>query len=158
MAVTARSCERARGWVSLALDDELSEFEGALLRAHTTACAECSAFQADAMAMTGTLRRAQLEPLPFPVRVPNRRRHSGQLLVRASTAAAALIVVLGGASELVRDHKSPASRGPLTTPVRRASAKDVIADRLNWPGGLPRVKPSELPVPLGQRQVDQSEL
>src|SRR6188472_3567850 len=60
MAIISRSCERARSWVSLDLDDELSELEGAMLRAHTARCVPCAQFQSEAVAITHKLRLAPL--------------------------------------------------------------------------------------------------
>ncbi len=37
------ACERALQWVSLGLDDELSEFERALLERHLEGCGACAA-------------------------------------------------------------------------------------------------------------------
>ena len=36
-----RNCDRARAWVSLRLDDEISELEERLLEAHLGRCAAC---------------------------------------------------------------------------------------------------------------------
>jgi len=80
MAIISRSCERARSWVSLDLDDELSELEAAMLRAHTARCVPCAQFQAEAAAITHKLRLAPLEPLPAPIALPPRRRVVGRLL------------------------------------------------------------------------------
>ena len=80
MAMISRSCERARSWVSLDLDDELSELEGAMLRAHTSRCVPCAQFQTEAVAITHKLRLTPLEPLPAPIALPPRRRVVGRLL------------------------------------------------------------------------------
>jgi hypothetical protein len=149
MALVPRSCEQARGWVSLSLDDELSEFEILLLRAHVAKCPACAAFEADAQALTAMLRAAPLEPAPPPMTI-ERRRRSRQPLVRAAASVAAFLVVVGGTSEIVRQPGSRASHDP-RAPVPKPSAAQLLADRLNWQGGLPTVKPSQKQAPLGQR-------
>ena len=40
-----RNCDRARAWVSLRLDGEISEVEAALLEAHLGRCASCREFE-----------------------------------------------------------------------------------------------------------------
>jgi predicted anti-sigma-YlaC factor YlaD len=91
-------CERARSWISLELDGELSEIEGALLRAHLSDCAGCREFSAGAAAFTSRLREAPLEQLQRPIALPERRR---ALLLRpaqvGAAAAAALVVAIAGA-------------------------------------------------------------
>jgi anti-sigma factor RsiW len=91
-------CERTRGWVSLSLDGELSEFERALVTSHLDRCAHCAAFAAEVSATTGLLRQAPLEPVPHLVVLPTRRRDIGVLAMRAGAAAALLIGALGLAS------------------------------------------------------------
>jgi anti-sigma factor RsiW len=93
-------CERTRGWVSLSLDGELSEFERALVESHLDRCAHCAAFAAEVSATTGLLRRAPLEPVPHLVVLPARRRDIGALAMRVGAAAAVLIGALGLASSL----------------------------------------------------------
>jgi hypothetical protein len=88
-------CARARFWVSLRVDAELSELEGALLDAHLARCEECSEFAAAAAGSTALLRAAPLE-LPAPVRIelPGRPRR----LLPGLAAAAAIVAaaLLGG--------------------------------------------------------------
>ena len=137
MAVLSRSCERARSWVSLDLDDELSELEGAMLRAHTARCVPCAPFQADAVAITHKLRLAPLEPLPAPVALPPRRRVVGRL--RAGRC--------GGRSRRARGRDrgpaldvaaaGPASRHPFAPPT----AAQLSVAYLDAPQGLPQHPP-----------------
>jgi predicted anti-sigma-YlaC factor YlaD len=91
-------CERVRSWISLELDNELSELEGVQLRAHLRECAACREFQAGADAFTARLREAPLEPLERPIALPERRR---ALLLRpaqvGAAAAAAVVVAIIGA-------------------------------------------------------------
>ena len=91
-------CNRAREWVSLSLDGELSEFEQILLAAHLELCAGCRAFEADARGFTTSLRVSEPEPLARPISVP-RRRSFGVAAVRgaqvASIGLAAAAALLG---------------------------------------------------------------
>jgi predicted anti-sigma-YlaC factor YlaD len=47
---------RARRWVSLRIDDELSELESALLDAHLAVCRDCRSFADETDAVTRTIR------------------------------------------------------------------------------------------------------
>src|SRR5437588_8385628 len=95
-----RRCERAREWISLGADGELSPFEQALLASHVGRCDECGAFQADIAGITAELRAAPLERMSRPVDLPTRRRmplRRIQLGAGASAAAIALVALaLGG--------------------------------------------------------------
>jgi anti-sigma factor RsiW len=93
-------CERTRGWVSLSLDGELSEFERALVASHLDRCAHCAAFAAEVSATTRLLRKAPLEPVPHMVVLPARRRDIGALTMRVGAAAALLIGALGLAGSI----------------------------------------------------------
>jgi ferric-dicitrate binding protein FerR (iron transport regulator) len=136
MAVLSRSCERARSWVSLDLDDELSELEGAMLRAHTARCLPCAAFQGEAVAITHTLRLAPLEPLPAPVALPPRRRVVGRLVqVGAAAAVAALAAGIGA---LLSATPQPTS---LSAPVSQPTAAELSVAYLDAPQGLPQRPP-----------------
>jgi predicted anti-sigma-YlaC factor YlaD len=93
------NCERARRWVSLRLDGELSELEGHLLDAHLGRCAECSAFAGDVTFMTGGLRSAGIERLSEPIRIA--RPAKGHVRgIRTLSAAAAFLAVVGLAAVL----------------------------------------------------------
>jgi predicted anti-sigma-YlaC factor YlaD len=91
------TCDRARAWISRRADDELSEFECALLDAHLKNCASCATFDADVDAMTTLLRTQPLERMSHPVAVSGRRRRRLALPVGAVASAAAVIVTIGGA-------------------------------------------------------------
>jgi anti-sigma factor RsiW len=99
-------CERARSWISLRVDDELSEFECALLDAHLARCPDCAAFYEDVDALTVSLRDEPLEMLARPVVVPSRRRRHVALSTRAAASAAALLVTVGGAFAVL-GHSGP---------------------------------------------------
>ena len=137
MAVLPRSCERARSRVSLALDDELSELEEAMLHAHSARCAACASFQADASAITHRLRLAPLEPLPVPVALPPRRRTVGRF---AQVGAAAAVAVLAAGIGTLLSSTST-GRSTLSDPVSRPTAAQVSLSYLDSPRGLPQHPP-----------------
>ena len=100
VSARARRCERAREWISLGADGELSPFEQALLSSHLERCEECSVFQADIAGITHDLRAASLERISRPIDVPSQRREPlRRLRLGAVTSAAAVALValaLGG--------------------------------------------------------------
>jgi ferric-dicitrate binding protein FerR (iron transport regulator) len=136
MAIISRSCERARSWVSLDLDDELSELEGAMLRAHTARCVPCAQFQSEAVAITHKLRLAPLEPLPAPIALPPRRRVVGRLLqVGAAAAVAALAAGIGALLS------TPPQQASLTAHVSPLTSAQLSVAYLDAPQGLPQHPP-----------------
>ncbi len=93
------ACERAREFVSLRLDGQLSELEGALLDAHLARCAGCAAFAPDVEEVTALLRAAPLERLEHATEIPSRRRAVSwrqlQVGVAAGVAAVASLTAFG---------------------------------------------------------------
>jgi predicted anti-sigma-YlaC factor YlaD len=90
-----RSCARAREWVSLRADGELSEIERLLLRRHLARCEGCRAFAGAVTAATGAIRSTPLERPsralePDQPRVRERRRR-----VRYRLAAVGAVVAIG---------------------------------------------------------------
>jgi anti-sigma factor RsiW len=86
-------CARARFWVSLRVDGELSELEGALLNAHLARCPACAEFAQGATESTAWLRDAQLErPAPIIVPVPRSPRRVAPGLVAAAVVIASALV------------------------------------------------------------------
>ncbi|HEX2045897.1 MAG TPA: zf-HC2 domain-containing protein [Gaiellaceae bacterium] len=91
-------CERARQWVSLRLDGELSALEDELLARHLSACAGCRAFAARVRSATTLIRRTPAEspsrrvepPTPRLPRFPLERR--GTALVAAAALALGALV------------------------------------------------------------------
>jgi predicted anti-sigma-YlaC factor YlaD len=90
------ACERAAQWISLRLDDELSELEGVALDRHVHGCARCQGLAADLGGITALLRQA---PLVEPARVPTvvspgraRRQVVRGMGVAAALATAAAVV------------------------------------------------------------------
>jgi predicted anti-sigma-YlaC factor YlaD len=92
-AVRPLECERARAWVSLGLDGELSEVEQALLRAHVGRCADCAGYARDLEGLTQELRGARLERPA--TELPWSRRRSAATVLRVGTAAAAVALAVG---------------------------------------------------------------
>ena len=136
MAVLPRSCERARSRVSLYLDDDLSELEGAMLRAHAARCPACAAFQADATAITQRLRLAPLEPLPAPGALPPRRRGVGRFVQVG--AAAAVAVLAAGIGTLLSTSTGGST---LSAGLPRPTAEQLSVAYLDAPRGLPQHPP-----------------
>jgi hypothetical protein len=101
-------CARARFWVSLRADDELSELEGALLEAHLGRCANCREFAEASDASTHAIRAASYVRHP-PV-VLDLPRSPKRLVAGAGIAA--LVAAAAVAGVLVRGAVSPGSAGP----------------------------------------------
>jgi anti-sigma factor RsiW len=98
MGALKAGCDRAREWVSLELDAELSELEHALLRRHLARCPRCAASARAARAATGALRAASLERPTLVVTLPRRpreRRLAGRRTIQLCTAAAAVAAAVG---------------------------------------------------------------
>jgi anti-sigma factor RsiW len=99
------ACEQAGQWISLRLDGELSELEGAGLDRHLERCAVCSTLAAELTGIAQLLRTAPLVEFELePARVVPRRRRASVASRRAafaavaSAAAAAAAFVLLGSS------------------------------------------------------------
>ncbi|HVN60370.1 MAG TPA: zf-HC2 domain-containing protein [Gaiellaceae bacterium] len=114
METLPRNCDRARAWVSLRLDGELSELEGYMLDSHLVRCAACRAFAADAAGFTTALRAAELVPLERDVSLPTGRR-TMRRTVQFGAAAALVAAAVGlgslfGAVGSGRTHAPSLSR------------------------------------------------
>jgi len=116
-AVRTAECERARSWVSLSFDGELSEIEQASLRAHVGRCAACAGFERDMDALTRELRTAPLERPAVVVMLP--RRRSAAVRVLQISAAAAAVVLAAGLGSVAGSLSSPG-----TTTATTASTGD----------------------------------
>jgi hypothetical protein len=133
-------CARARFWVSLRVDGELSELEGALLDAHLARCADCAAFAAGATASTAWLRDADLErPAPIRIAVPRQPRRAAAGLV-----AAAALMAIGLVAGFVHGTGSTAGR---STALRPAVS---VVSSMETPDELRRLRRTSL---LNQRPV-----
>jgi predicted anti-sigma-YlaC factor YlaD len=118
-----RNCDRARAWVSLRLDDEISELEERLLEAHLRRCASCQEFEATVRGAVLALRAQPLEEIDHPVVVSGRRRLPVRRGAVASVAAVAAAVV--GVTTVLSTLalKSPSSTHP-PAPLPAAVAPD----------------------------------
>jgi predicted anti-sigma-YlaC factor YlaD len=112
-----RNCERARAWISLRLDDEISELEEALLEAHLRRCVACLEFEASVRGAVVTLRAQPLEPIDHPVVVFGRRRLPLRRSAIASVAAVAAAVVGVTTVLSVQGAKSPSTQTPTHLPA-----------------------------------------
>jgi predicted anti-sigma-YlaC factor YlaD len=94
--IPSEECARAREWVSLRLDSQLSAFEEVLLEAHLARCVDCLAFAESMTDLTKALRTVPLEAPPFAFEVPRRGRTRVHGLRAVSAAAVAAAVGLTG--------------------------------------------------------------
>jgi predicted anti-sigma-YlaC factor YlaD len=111
------TCDRAREWVSLRLDDEISELEDALLEAHLRRCGACREYEANVRGAVLSLRTRPLERMDQPIVISGRRR---ALLRPASVARVAAVVaaVVGVTTVLsTQAAKGPVSHGSNRVPV-----------------------------------------
>jgi predicted anti-sigma-YlaC factor YlaD len=112
-----RNCERARAWISLRLDEEISELEEALLVTHLGRCAACREFEASVRGAVVALRAQPLEQIDHPVIVSGRRRLPLRRGAVASVAAVAAAVV-GVTTVLgVQGAKNPSTQTPIQLPA-----------------------------------------
>jgi len=112
-AVLSVECERARAWVSLGLDRELSEVEEALLRAHVGRCAACAAFARDVDGLTQEIRTTwPLRPVAPCMSLYRRRAATRTLQLGAAAAVVAMAAGLGNlAGSLMSDSPPPSHSG-----------------------------------------------
>ena len=135
------NCERARAWVSLRLDDEISELEEALLDAHLRRCAACREFEASVRGAVVALRAQPLEQIDHPVVVFGRRRLNMRPGAVGSVAAAVAAVV--GVTTVLSTQATKRPATPTPAPVPTAVVRDdqdikqMRALRLLQLGGRP---------------------
>jgi predicted anti-sigma-YlaC factor YlaD len=112
MREVVQECRSTGELVSLELDGELSELDGARLEAHLAACASCRALRSELGGMTSALRAAPLEPMSRPIALP----HKVRVFVRPLQvgAAAAVVAVVAGLAGMLGtlntsgpDHRVP---------------------------------------------------
>ena len=133
-------CARARFWVSLRVDEELSELEGALLDAHLARCDHCAEFHLGVEASTQAIRAASyVDHAPVALDV---RRSPRRFVVGAGVAA--LVAAAAVAGVLVRGTVSPGSAPPTA-----GSAVAVVAS-VDTPDQLRRLRRTTL---LNQRRL-----
>jgi anti-sigma factor RsiW len=134
-------CERARAWVSLRLDGELSELEDALLGPHLRGCAQCRAYEATVRGAVQALRREPFELLDHPVALPTLRRAALRPAGIARVAAAvAAVVGLATVLSSQPSHSLPATPSPRDTPGGTSNSDLVQARaiRVVQLGAVPR--------------------
>lgn len=163
--VRARECDRAREWISAALDRELSQFESALLEHHVRRCDTCRSFDESVAALTALLRSSRAERMRGMIYLPAHRRLASRTYAVAgrlgSVAAVVACVVsfglfapsdrgaLTGEQALVAAALAdPASMNDLVVSVRRkALAHGQQAVIAYGTGGIGAYKPPLAPVP-----------
>ena len=151
-ATNSLLCERTRGWLSLRLDGELSEFERALMDAHLGCCAECRAFEVDVAAFTTALREAPPERLGEPVALPRRPRRPAHG-IRVAAAAAAVLVAAGVGSILgtVRggaDESATVNTSRLAAASTSPDSLNALRDlRVAWLPAPPALGAAKPPLP-----------
>ena len=133
-----RRCERAREYASLALDDELSQFEHALLRAHLEQCDGCRSYQVGLVATTDRLRSASLERLSHPIALPRRQRVPFRG-VQVGLVAALVVVAVGLGTVLSSIGPATRCRRIVTAEGRRERELQDI--RREWPKKLRSGRP-----------------
>jgi len=119
-----RDCERARGWVSVELDGELSELEQVGLAGHLAGCEPCRTFRTGLAGLTTELRAAPLEPLGRFIEIGRIRRRVSFGLAPAAAALAVAAVGLG--SLLTSSEFRPGSQ--TTARVHPVSVSPGAAD------------------------------
>ena len=112
-------CERAREWLSLRLDGELSELAQKMLEAHLARCAQCREYEAEVVTMTRLIRATPLERPEHDFALPRGSRFGLSARRLAAVASGAAVVGLGVAGALM-----PSSGLFSATPSVRVSPSD----------------------------------
>ena len=147
MATLPHNCDRARAWVSLKLDGELSELEGFMLESHLARCEACRAFATDASGFTTVLRTAGLEPLERPVWLPARRRTMRRAVQFG--AAAALVAASVGLGSLFGAVGSGRTHAPSPPRLLQSESPATVMVPASYEGeslGLPQAVPAAIRV------------
>jgi predicted anti-sigma-YlaC factor YlaD len=92
--IPLHTCDQVRELVSLSLDGELSELDGARMQSHLAVCSGCRTYAAGATEASRLLRETPLEELNVPIMLPGRRLAIARRL-QVAAAAAALVVTVG---------------------------------------------------------------
>jgi predicted anti-sigma-YlaC factor YlaD len=135
------TCDRAREWVSLRLDDEISELEDALLEAHLHRCDACREYEATVRGAVLAVRARPLERMNEPIVVAGRRRP--MLRPAAVARVAAVVAAVVGVTTVLSTQaaKGPAAHGSSSIPVASVpddqDLKQLRALRVLQLGGRP---------------------
>ena len=135
------TCDRAREWVSLRLDDEISELEDALLEAHVHRCGACREYEATVRGAVLAVRARPLERMNEPIVVTGRRRP--MLRPAAVARVAAVVAAVVGVTTVLSTQaaKGPAAHGSSSIPVASVpddqDLKQLRALRVLQLGGRP---------------------
>jgi predicted anti-sigma-YlaC factor YlaD len=91
-------CQRTRALLSERLDVTLSEVERLAVARHASECGACAAYEAEIGWLTEELRSSPLESPARPVMIspPRVSRVPSRLAANAASAAAMLVIVIGG--------------------------------------------------------------
>ncbi len=144
------SCDRTRALISRRLDTPLSELERRAVALHTTRCAACRAFEQQSGWITEGLRAAPLEPLPRPVAIVlPRRRMPLRVAANVASAAALVIVALGGVAHVAQPADGPSAAQalpsqPLDIRVADPVLREIRRDGLRR-GEIKVVPPTQAP-------------
>jgi predicted anti-sigma-YlaC factor YlaD len=141
MAANSQPCERAREWVSLRADGELSELESALLDAHLGRCAACERFARGAREVAAALRAAALErPAPLTLVLPHSRP---ALQALQAVLVTGIVVAAGAAATMVGTdrHPSPATVAKPVAVVATGDSADALRE-LRRPLLVARLRPA----------------
>jgi anti-sigma factor RsiW len=146
MDLRPRTCERAAELVSLALDDELSRFERALLTRHLRRCGACADYTARVTAATELLRHAPLEAVRVPVALPIFRRRFSRVVQSVAATAAVAAFGIWFAVSSSGNVREDAQLG------RVDFSAGLVSDTSDWPGSVVPKRPPVTPfLPGGQR-------
>jgi len=142
-------CERARQWVSLRIDDELTELEDALLQKHLEACGPCRSFAARLNATTELLRQTPQEQ-PQIEYAPRARRPAGfpvgrRVAIAAIAAAAALGSFVGSSLQKPAQEPAPASVPQVSFLTRDMAQLRQLPHQTKQPQPAPARVPGEPP-------------
>jgi predicted anti-sigma-YlaC factor YlaD len=97
MGAPKAGCERAREWISLDVDEELSELGRARLRAHLARCPACARAARELRALAAMLADAPLEEPVLALELRGRRRVGlARIYAAAVVVAAAAACALAG--------------------------------------------------------------
>jgi predicted anti-sigma-YlaC factor YlaD len=103
-----RGCTRAREWVSLRVDGELSEIERLLLRRHLSRCESCRTFAESVRGATEIVRATPHEVPSRPLAPAEPAAPVRRLRYRLVAVAAALVVGAGiGSAVVLSDGSGP---------------------------------------------------